>query len=255
MRTLEALGASLISLCEETARFFTYLGSVLVGSVVPPWDFREILRQMVRVGVQSIPVVFATAAFTGGVIALQTYSGFARFQAEGFVGGVVALSMLREIAPVLTALMVVARVGSSISAELGSMRASEQIDALVAMGTDPVKYLFVPRVIAGTLMLPLLTILADGVSVVGGRMLSIWILDANPQQYDYSSFAYTDARDLWSGILKATVFGTLFTLITCQKGFHASGGAEGVGRATTSGVVSASMAIVVADFFLTKLVF
>jgi phospholipid/cholesterol/gamma-HCH transport system permease protein len=255
MRTLEALGASILSLCEETARFFTYLGQVLVGTVVPPWDVREILRQMVRVGVQSIPVVFFTAAFTGGVIALQTYAGFARFRAEGFVGGVVALSMLREIAPVLTALMVIARVGSSISAEIGSMRASEQIDALVAMGTEPVKYLFVPRVVAGTIMLPLLTILADGVSIIGGRTLAVWMMDANVHQYDYTSFAYTDFRDFWSGIFKATVFGAVFTLITCQKGFHASGGAEGVGRATTQGVVTASVAIVVVDFFLTRLVF
>ncbi|MGA9521035.1 MAG: ABC transporter permease [Myxococcaceae bacterium] len=255
MRTLEALGASVISLCEETGRFFTYLGSVLVGTVTPPWNGREILRQMVRVGVQSIPVVSFTAAFTGGVIALQTYAGFARFRAEGFVGGVVALTMLREVAPVLTALMVIARVGSSIAAELGSMRATEQIDALVAMGTDPVKYLFVPRVIAGTMMLPLLTILADGVSILGGRLVSIWVMDANSQQYDYSSFAYMDFRDFWSGILKAFVFGAVFTIIACQKGFHASGGAEGVGRATTEGVVSASAAIVVVDFLLTGLVF
>ncbi len=255
MRTLETLGASVISLCEGTGRFFTNFGNVLVGTVTPPWEGREIVRQMVRVGVQSIPVVFFTAAFTGGVIALQTYAGFARFRMEGFVGGVVALTMLREIAPVLTALMVIARVGSSISAELGSMRATEQIDALVAMGTEPIKYLFVPRVVAGTLMLPLLTILADGVSIVGGRLVATWVLDANAQQYEYSSFAYTDFRDLWSGILKATVFGAVFTLICCQKGFHASGGAEGVGRATTEGVVTSSAAIVFVDFFLTSLVF
>jgi phospholipid/cholesterol/gamma-HCH transport system permease protein len=199
-------------------------------------------------------VVF-TAMFTGAVIALQTYAGFARFKAEGFVGGVVALSMLREVAPVLTALMVIARVGSSISAEVGSMRATEQIDALVAMGTEPVKYLFVPRVLAGVMMLPLLTIMADGVSIIGGRMLAIWMMGANGQQYDASSFAHTDLRDFWSGILKATVFGGVFTLIACQMGFHTIGGAEGVGRATTKGVVTGSASIVLVDFFLSKLVF
>jgi phospholipid/cholesterol/gamma-HCH transport system permease protein len=254
MRTLHVLGTALMVTFEETGRFFIYLGRVMVGCVSPPWDVREILRQMVRFGVQSIPVVFFTATFTGMVIALQTFTGFARFQAEGFVGGVVSLSMLREVAPVLSSLMVAARVGSAMTAEIGTMRSSEQIDALVAMGVDPVRYLFVPRVIAGVTMLPLLVILADGVSIYGGRMVSIWMMGANPEQYDYSSFAYIDLRDFWSGVLKSVFFGLLVAQIACVKGFFAQGGAEGVGKATTKGVVTASMSVVVSDFFLTKMI-
>lgn len=244
-----------LRLVEETGRFFQYLGRILVSGIRSREELSEIVRQMMQVGVASLPVVFFTALFTGAVIALQTYTGFIRFGATGYVGGVVALSMLREVAPVMSALMVTGRAGSAMAAEVGSMRATEQIDALIAMGADPVRYLFVPRVIAGTTMLPLLVVMADMISVVGGRLAAVTLLGANPTEYDTSTFAHTDLRDFWSGVVKSAVFGMILTLVACQKGFHATRGAAGVGRATTGAVVSASVAIVVVDLFISKLLF
>lgn len=249
------IGKTVLHVLEEMGRFFIYLRRVLVGLFRAHREGSEIGRQMVEVGLQSLPLVFFTAAFTGMVIALQTYTGFLRFRAEGLVGSVVALSMLREVAPVLSALMVTARVGSAMAAEIGTMRATEQIDALTAMGTDPVQYLFVPRVLAGTVMLPLLVVVADIVSVRGGRLAATVLLSANSLQYDEATFEYLDLRDFWSGVVKATVFGLVFTLICCQKGFHVVGGAAGVGRATTHAVVTSSLSIVIVDFFLSKLLF
>ncbi|MBX5482357.1 MAG: ABC transporter permease [Myxococcaceae bacterium] len=255
MGRLAALTRPGISLAEETADFFLYFGKVCAAVPRGLRERGELGRQLMHVGVGSFPVVFFTAAFTGAVIALQTYTGFIRFRTEGLVGSVVALSMLREVTPVLAALMVTARVGSAMAAEVGSMRAAEQIDALVAMGTDPIEYLFVPRVLAGATMLPLLVVLGDFVAIVGGRIAATTLLGANSVQYDDSTFAYLDLRDFWSGVVKASAFGLLFTLICCQKGYQATGGAAGVGHATTRAVVSASLSVVIVDFFLSKLLF
>jgi phospholipid/cholesterol/gamma-HCH transport system permease protein len=210
---------------------------------------------MVRVGVDSIPVVFLTGLFTGMVIALQTYTGFARFHAESFVGSVVALSVTRELAPVLAALMVTGRVGSAMAAELGTMRVTEQIDALVALATEPVQYLVVPRVVAATVMLPLLVVMADAVGIGGGYVVAVDLLGANPVTYVHNSFQFLQMNDLTSGIVKAAFFGLIFSLIGCQKGYYTEGGAEGVGIATTRAVVAGSLAILIADFFLTKVLF
>ncbi|MFZ5468822.1 MAG: MlaE family ABC transporter permease [Myxococcota bacterium] len=255
MGVLEALGGAMLRLVEELGRFFVLLGRTLVWAVRPPYDVKEVFRQMARVGVGSLPVVFLTAAFTGMVIALQTFTGFQRFRAEGFVGSVVALSVTRELGPVLSALMVTGRVGSAMSAELGSMRVTEQLDALVAMATEPVQYLFVPRVIAGTLMLPLLVLVADVVGIFGGRWVAVRLLGANPLVYDRNSYFYLELNDVLSGVVKAAVFGLLFSMVACAKGYHTTGGAEGVGISTTRAVVAGSLSIVVADFFLTKLLF
>jgi phospholipid/cholesterol/gamma-HCH transport system permease protein len=210
---------------------------------------------MVRVGVDSIPVVFLTGLFTGMVIALQTYTGFARFHAESFVGSVVALSVTRELAPVLAALMVTGRVGSAMAAELGTMRVTEQIDALVALATEPVQYLVVPRVVAATVMLPLLVVMADAVGIGGGYVVAVDLLGANPVTYVHNSFQFLEMNDLTSGIVKAAFFGLIFSLIGCQKGYYTEGGAEGVGISTTRAVVAGSLAILIADFFLTKVLF
>jgi phospholipid/cholesterol/gamma-HCH transport system permease protein len=255
VKFLDAIGRAVLHVCEEIGRFFVLLVRTVAWAVRPPYDFSEITRQMVRVGVDSIPVVFLTGAFTGMVIALQTYNGFARFHAEGFVGSVVALSVTRELSPVLSALMVTGRVGSSLAAELGSMRVTEQIDALVALATEPIQYLFVPRVIAGITMLPLLVIMADAVGIGGGRLIAVNLLGANPVVYDHNSFQFLEMNDLWSGVIKAAVFGLIFSLIGCQKGYFTTGGAEGVGISTTKAVVSGSLTILIADFFLTKILF
>lgn len=255
MKLLELLGRGILALFEGTGRLFTLFGQTVLGAIRPPYDGRNFAVQMVRVGVDSIPVVFLTALFTGGVLALQTFKGFQRFHAEAYIGSVVALSMLRELAPVLTGLMVAGRAGSAMAAELGSMRVTEQIDALVTLATDPVQYLFVPRVIAGILVLPMLVIVADGTGILGGYLVAVKILGANPVVYVNNSFQFLNLKDLFSGLIKAGVFGGLISLIGCQRGFDTVGGAEGVGRSTTSAVVTGSLAVLISDFFLTKVLF
>jgi phospholipid/cholesterol/gamma-HCH transport system permease protein len=255
-RLLEAIGRGVLRVFEEVGRFFTMLGTAAAWAVRPPYDVPELFRQMVRVGYDSIPVVLVTTLFTGMVLALQTFNGFARFHAQNLVGSVVALSLTRELSPVLTALMVTGRVGSSMVAELGTMRVTEQIDALTSLATEPVQYLVVPRVAASILMLPLLVIMGDVVGIYGGYLVAVQLLGANPVAYLDNSFQYLHVGDdVVSGIIKAAVFGLIFSLIACVRGYHTSGGAEGVGRATTQAVVSGSLSVLVADFFLTKLLF
>jgi phospholipid/cholesterol/gamma-HCH transport system permease protein len=220
-----------------------------------PFEGREWLRQMVRLGVDSIPVVVLTSLFTGAVLALQTYNGFRRVHAENFVGSVVSLAMLRELAPVLVALMVTGRVGSSMAAEIGTMRVTEQLDALKALATDPIQYLFVPRVISGLIMLPLLTILGDALGIYGGYLVAVKLMEANPVIYSQNTYQFLSMNDLWSGVIKSGAFGLILTLTGCVRGYYTTGGAEGVGRATTAAVVEASLIILLADFFLTKLLF
>jgi len=188
-------------------------------------------------------------------MALQTYRGFERFHAEGFVGSVVSLSLTRELAPVLTALMIAGRIGSSLAAELGTMRVTEQIDALYAMATEPLHYLVVPRVAATTLMLPPLVALADGLGIFGGYAVSVGLLGANPVIYWEKTFQFLDLNDVFSGLIKAGVFGLILSVTGCAKGFFTTGGAEGVGRATTAAVVMSSVVILLSDFFLTKILF
>jgi phospholipid/cholesterol/gamma-HCH transport system permease protein len=202
-----------------------------------------------------VPVVLLTALFTGMVLALQTFSVLSRFKAESFVGSLVALSMVRELSSVLSGLIVSGRAGSAMGAELGTMRVTEQIDALEVMATDPVHYLVVPRVWASTIMLPLLVIMGNGVGIMGGYIVAVVLMGANPVSYLDKSFQYMDSRDLFSGVIKAAVFGFLLAAIGCQQGFYTTGGAEGVGKSTTAAVVVASIAILISDFFLTRLLF
>ena len=255
MALLEAFGRLALAALEFHGRCVTLLGLTVRGLFRRPFDGRAISTQVVRVGVEGLPVVLLTAVFTGAVLALQTYTGFQRFHAEAWVGSVVSLSMLRELAPVLTGLMVAGRSGSAMAAEIGSMRVTEQIDALVTLATDPVQYLFVPRVVAGIIVLPLLVALADGFGIVGGYLVAVRLLGANPVAYTESTFQFLDLNDLWSGLVKAAVFGLLITLIGCQQGFDTKGGAEGVGRSTTAAVVLGSLAVLLSDFFLTKVLF
>jgi phospholipid/cholesterol/gamma-HCH transport system permease protein len=252
---LDHVGVAFIKLFEQTGLWFTLLWQTIRGIFRRPVEGVEWLRQMVRLGFDSIPVVFLTSMFTGMVLALQTYYGFQRVHAENFVGSVVSLAMLRELSPVLVALMVTGRVGSSMAAEIGTMRITEQIDALVALATDPVHYLFVPRVIAGITMLPLLTILGDGLGIYGGYIVSVKLMDANPVIYMQNTYQFLDMNDLWSGVIKSAAFGLILTLTGCLRGYTTSGGAEGVGRSTTKAVVEASLIILLSDFFLTKLLF
>jgi phospholipid/cholesterol/gamma-HCH transport system permease protein len=252
---MEALGSRIILLIEETGKVIMLFSNALIWAFRPPLAINNITKQMLEVGVNSIPVVLITATFTGMVLALQTYTGFQRFNAESLVGTVVALSMTRELGPVLTGLIVAGRAGSAMAAELGTMRVTEQIDALHTLATSPVKYLVVPRLIAGLVMLPLMTVLSDIVGIYGGYFVSVNMLDANRTIYLKRTWDFLEFNDIYSGLLKAAVFGLIIALIGCYKGFYTSGGAEGVGKATTGSVVISSMMILISDYFLTTMLF
>jgi phospholipid/cholesterol/gamma-HCH transport system permease protein len=199
--------------------------------------------------------VIITGGFTGMVLALQTYYGFRRFSSEGLVGATVALSMTRELGPVLTALMVTGRAGSAMAAELGSMRVSEQIDALTVMALSPVKYLVVPRVLASLFMLPVLTVIADFTGILGGYFVGVKLLGINEGVFIARMIKYVSLDDIYNGLAKAAVFGVILSVISCYKGFYTRGGAEGVGRATTEAVVASSVTILISDYVLTSLMF
>ncbi len=207
------------------------------------------------VGVKSIFVVVLTGTFTGMVLALQGYHGFRMFSAESLVGSTVALGMTRELGPVLTSLMVTARAGSAMAAELGTMRVTEQIDALSVMAANPVKHLIVPRVIAGVIMVPVLTIVSDFMGILGGYFVGVVLLNINSGIFVKNITRYVELDDIYNGLIKATVFGLILSLVGCYKGFNTSGGAEGVGKATTEAVVLASITILVSDYFLTAIMF
>jgi phospholipid/cholesterol/gamma-HCH transport system permease protein len=221
----------------------------------PPIQGRELLKQMQEVGVRSFPVVIITAAFTGMVLALQSYTGFKRFGAETMVGTVVALSVMRELGPVLTGLMVSGRVGSAMAAELGTMRVTEQIDALSTLATNPIKYLIVPRFLAGLVMLPILVAFADVIGILGGYLVSVTVLGTNPTLYIRRTWDFLELNDLYSGLIKALFFGMIIAIISCYQGFSSEGGAEGVGRATTKAVVISSLTILICNYFITAFLF
>jgi len=252
---LESIGFLFIRLFEQTGLWFRMLARTIAWTFRPPFEPKEWLRQMVRVGWDSIPVVLLTTMFTGMVLALQTFNGFQRVHAENFVASVVALAMLRELSPVLCGLMVTGRVGSSMAAEIGTMRVTEQLDALKALATDPVQYLFVPRVVAGIIMLPFLVVLGDALGVYGGYLVAVKLMGTNPVIYTSNTYNFLTMNDVWSGLIKAAVFGLILTLTGCVRGYYTTGGAEGVGRATTAAVVQASLIILLTDFFLTKVLF
>ncbi len=214
--------------------------------------FRQMLRQLVDVGYYSLPVVALTTLFSGMVLALQSYTGFARFSAEGAVASVVVLSMTRELAPVLAGLMVAGRVGAAMAAEIGTMRVTEQIDALATLSTNPMKHLVAPRIIAGVLTLPLLVLIGDIIGVMGGYLVGVYRLEFNPSAYIQQTLAFVETLDVLSGLVKATVFGFIVTLMGCYHGYHSRGGAQGVGIATTNAVVSSAILILVANYVLTE---
>ncbi len=251
----EAIGIRVERLCLQVGIYPMLLLQVIQRLSRPPWFFSNILSQCEKVGVQSLPVVLLTAISTGMVLALQSWVGFHRFGAESMVSTVVSLSMVRELGPVLVGLMVAGRVGASFSAELGTMRVSEQIDALWTLSTDPIRYLIIPRVIAATLMMPLLVILADVIGIFGGYLVSVLVLNQNPQVYIEHATQFLELQDLYSGLLKAFVFGGIIGLVSCREGFYCKGGAQGVGIATTRAVVLSAISILIADYFLTIWIF
>lgn len=249
-------GKLVLALTDQAGRVSLFFWRIMLQLFRPPFYFRECLKQCEKVGVNSIPIVLLTALFTGGVLALQTYRGFSSDTlAEETVGTVVALSMLRELGPVLASLMVAGRVGASIAAEIGTMRVTEQIDALVTLATNPIKYLVLPRVLAITLMMPLLVTLANVVGIFGGFIVATKLLGISPNGYFEKSFSTVVASDISLGLIKAAIFGFIIGLISCYQGFNTRGGAEGVGKATTTAVVVSSVLVLVSDYFITALLF
>ncbi|HPQ59968.1 MAG TPA: ABC transporter permease [Syntrophales bacterium] len=254
-QAIDQFGRGVLRSVEEMGSLLLLLLSVLSWMIRPPLKLRLIFKQMEFVGVKSIFVVVLTGTFTGMVMALQGYYGFRMFSAESLVGSTVALGMTRELGPVLTSLMVTARAGSAMAAELGTMRVTEQIDALYVMAANPVKHLIVPRIVASVLMLPLLTIVSDFMGIIGGYFVGVPVLGINEGAFIKNITKYVELSDIYHGLTKAAVFGLILALIGCYKGFNARGGAEGVGKATTEAVVLASISILVSDYFLTAIMF
>lgn len=196
-----------------------------------------------------------TALFTGMVLALQSYTGFSRFNAENAIASVVVLSMTRELGPVLAGLMVAGRMGAAMAAEIGTMRVTEQIDALTTLSTHPTKYLIAPRILAGVITLPILVIVADIIGVFGGYIVGVYKLGFNPATYIKQSWDFLERADVTSGLIKAAVFGFIITAMGCYQGYYSKGGAQGVGKATTNAVVAASILILIANYLLTAILF
>ncbi len=255
IKAIETIGLALIRFIEEFGLVMFLLLSTLAWMVRPPMRFRAIFRQMEFVGVNSLLVVILTGVFTGAVLSLQAYHGFRLFSAESLVGSTVALAMTRELGPVLTSLIVTGRAGSAMAAELGTMRVTEQIDALHTMAANPIKYLVVPRIISGVFMLPILTIIADFVGIVGGYIVGVGLLKINSGIYVAKMIEIVELGDIFNGLVKAACFGLILSLVGCYKGFYTTGGAQGVGRATTQAVVIASVSILISDYFLTAAMF
>jgi phospholipid/cholesterol/gamma-HCH transport system permease protein len=233
----QVLGHALLMLCERTGVIASFVIRAVYHCLAPPYFPKQLLRQLIDIGYYSLPVVGMTALFTGMVLALQSYTGFTRFNAEGAIAGVVVLSVTRELAPVLAGLMVAGRVGASIAAEIGTMRVTEQIDALTTLSVNPFKYLIAPRVIAGTLMLPILVLIGDVIGVYGGYIVAIYRLDFSPGSYLSQTWDVVETMDVVSGLVKAGVFGFIVSIMGCYHGFNSGRGAQGVGAATTNAVV------------------
>ena len=255
MGFLAALGRPLLRFFEIAGRLALFALQGIVHAVRPPYYLRETGKQMIEIGYYSLPVVGMTAIFTGMVLALQSYTGFSRFNAESAIATVVVLSMTRELGPVLAGLMVAGRIGAAMAAEIGTMRVTEQIDALVTLSTNPFKYLVAPRLVAGALMLPCLVLIADVIGVLGGYVISIYKLGFNPATYIKNTWDFLKTIDVVSGLVKASVFGFIVSLMGCYHGYHSKGGAQGVGQATTNAVVSASILILAFNYMITALFF
>ncbi|MFZ3071997.1 MAG: ABC transporter permease [Thermodesulfobacteriota bacterium] len=251
----ERLGKSAENFVTTAGSMTIMLGQATYHLFVPPVKFRNIFKQMEFVGVNSLFVVILTGTFTGMVLAMQSYDALKRFGAEGLVGPAVALSMARELGPVLTGLMVAGRAGSAMATELGTMRVTEQIDAIYTMALNPVKYLVVPRLVAGITMLPILAIVTDFVGVLGGYFVGVKLLGINSGVYIGRTIDYVDVDDIFYGLVKSAVFGLIIALVSSYQGYTTSGGAEGVGRATTKAVVLSCVMILVFDYILTAIMF
>ncbi|WP_438956023.1 MlaE family ABC transporter permease [Cognatiyoonia sp.] len=252
---LATLGAAVLSALAAIGRVAIFTAQTVWDTVTPPFYGRAFMQALYQLGYLSLPVIGLAALFTGGALALQIYSGGARFEAEEAVPQIVAIGMVRELGPVLVGLMLVARVTSSIAAEIATMKVTEQIDALVTLSTNPSKYLTVPRVLAATLVTPVLVAVGDIIGILGGYLVATSRLGFSSASYLHNTMSYLEAHDITSSLIKGALFGAIAALIGCYFGMRSDRGALGVGVATKTAVVAASVLILAANFLLTEAFF
>jgi phospholipid/cholesterol/gamma-HCH transport system permease protein len=252
LRVVESIGGWALGATGRLGRSGLFLADALRNAVVPPYRWRDILKQIHFIGVKSLSIVVLTAAFTGMVLSLQGFYTLRRFGSEGLLGAAVALSLIRELGPVLTALMVTGRAGSALAAEIGIMRIREQIDSLETMGIDPVRVLVAPRIVAAVVSIPLLTAIFDVVGILGGYLVGVLLLGLDGGQYVGHMNASVELSDVIHGVWKSLAFSVLIVWVCTFKGFFTARGAEGVSRATTSAVVLSSVLVLIGDYILTS---
>ncbi len=252
---LATVGHVMMLFLAAIGRLVLFTRDIIAQGIRPPYYPRQFLRMVMEIGYYSLPVVGLTTLFTGAALALQSYSGFADFGAEDSIPVIVALAITRELGPVMAGLMVAGRIGAAFAAELGTMRVTEQIDALVTLSTNPFKYLLFPRILAAVLMLPCLVFVGDIIGIFGGYAVSVKALDFSPIPYINNTWNFLSWFDMRIGLVKAAVFGFIVALMGCYHGFHSKGGAIGVGTATTNAVVSSSILILLANYLLTEAFF
>jgi len=255
MNVFASIGALFLTFLGEVGRLTTFTINAVTAIVRPPFYWRLLAQQFMRIGWFSLPVVGLTAFFTGGALALQIFIGGNRYGAEAIVPQIVVLGITRELGPVIAGLMVAGRVAAAIAAEIGTMRVTEQIDALTTLSTNPVKYLVVPRLVAAVISMPILVGIADAIGVFGGYIVSTKSLNFNGAVYLKNTTDFVTNHDVISGLVKAAVFGFIIALMGCYSGFNSRGGAQGVGTATTNAVVSSSILILAANYLLTSILF
>ena len=252
-RFLEMIGTRFVDFIRYAGGISILMGQTLFWIPMPPFRRRQLFEQMSRIGVDSLPIVFLISMFTGMVLALQSAYQMQRFSAEMYIASLVAFSMTRELGPVLTALIVAGRIGASITAELGTMKVTEQLDAMETLATNPIKYLVVPRFFALIIMLPFLTIYSDIVGVLGGYLIGVYKLGISHAMYMKNTWQPLKYKDVFTGLIQSFFFGVIICIVACYEGLTAEGGAEGVGRATTRSVVVSFILIIASDCFFTAL--
>lgn len=252
---LRTLGKPLVKFIISLGELTLFILKASYNALTPPFYVKNFIKQILDIGFYSLPVVGLTTIFAGMVIAMQSYSGFSSVGAESMVADVVLISVTRELAPVLSALMVAGRIGAAMAAEIGTMKVTEQLDALVTLSTNPFKYLFAPRIWGGLVVLPFLVLFGDVIGIFGGYVVGIYKLGFNPANYINATLEYLQALDIITGVVKAAVFGFIISLMGCYNGYKSKGGAQGVGEATTNAVVSASILILIFNYLITEIFF
>jgi phospholipid/cholesterol/gamma-HCH transport system permease protein len=252
---LQAFGKPLVAFVMNLGYFSRFVAKSVFNCFMPPFYVKLFLRQFMNIGFYSLPVVGLTTLFAGMVIAIQTYSGISKYGAESAVALVVLISVTRELAPVLSALMVAGRIGAAMAAEIGTMRVTEQIDALVTLSANPFRYLIAPRIWAAIVVMPLLVMFGDVIGIFGGYVVGIYKLDFNPANYINNTMNNLQMLDVMTGVVKAAVFGFIIAIMGCYHGYRSKGGAQGVGEATTNAVVSSSILILIFNYLITEIIF